>query len=151
MGYSSLVGSDGVHPTIDGYNTLAENVLSMLQGNGLARGKKINLIANNNWDISLLNVLRGEDFIRIYGSAVANKDITPSDTKICDVDFGAPYAGIVISMCPSGSNFVNVEFTPSLELNNYQRGHIDIQYDYGETITNGTPVVINELIPILNL
>lgn len=151
MGYSNLIGNDNIHPTTEGYTVLAENVLSLLNGNGLCRGRKINLISNSNWDISDLNVFRGEDNVRIYGAAKSLADIDVSKVKICDVDFGAPYAGPVVSVCHCGLNTVSVQFNPSLDLGNQQQGSIEIQYDYGNTIPANSYLFVNEIIPLINL
>ena len=152
MGYSSLIGSDYIHPTAKGYMTLAENIVSLMQGSGLARGKQIGKVANSNWDVSNVNIFRGEDFIRIYGFAKANVAITtPTQLTICEVNNGAPYAGSLIKICPSANRYVLLQFNPSDDLGDTSRGSIVLLNDYGTSVAANDMIFFDELIPLLNL
>ena len=152
IGYSDLIGSDNIHPTPAGYTILAENILALLNGPGLARGKSVDLIGNSNWDISAANVFRGEDFIRIFGFVKANVDITtPDKLTICQIDNGAPYAGSLLKLCPSADRQVLVTFNPSDDLGDVTKGSIVLTNDYGRSVLANDLIFFDELVPLLNL
>ena len=152
IGYSDLIGSDNIHPTQAGYTILAENILALLNGTGLARGKSVNLISNANWDVSSANVFRGEDFIRIFGFVKANVNITdPSQLTICQIDNGAPYAGALLKLCPSANRQVLVTFNPSDDLGDVTKGSIVLTNDYGQSVLANELIFFDEIVPLLNL
>lgn len=157
IGYMELMGGDSIHPTEEGYKTLALNIYQMINGAYLPRGKKLTLNALNDWDISNLHCYRSEDSVRLYGYATPANDVTLETSFICTTEYDATFAGGIFSECYAFKDGeVNypcaIQFEPSVALVHAPvAGFVRMYNDHGHTVKAGSNVLINIEVPLLNL
>lgn len=150
--YYNLMGADNVHPTQEGYYKMAKSIAAMILGGHLPRSEKITATAGNGWDISGLNVIRGEDDFIIYGFVQATADITVDKMTIATLppESGCTAAGSFIECFSSNLNNYPIRIEVGLALQGLaQDGFIGLAYDRGNTIHAGDTIAINFRLPIL--
>lgn len=162
LGYPDLMGADNVHPTETGYYTLASNIVAMLSGGILPRGRDIEVTPTAAWDTSNLLVTRGEDSIHVSGYAKALQIITLSDLQIGTIGAGCAFARsdtdrtyrFLAGVWNNNDNqgkMVKGLITGSFDVpSGYQDGDIYLFHDFGGTINAGDEVWIECDIPLLH-
>jgi lysophospholipase L1-like esterase len=154
IGYYDLMGADNVHPTQAGYNMLAKNIVAMLHGGYIPRGKIIGATAGSGWNIDNLYCMRNENEIRLYGYVTATATITSDKMEIATFtpDSGSVAAGFYADCASTNYHSYALDFEPGVSLIGYeQNGHLYLQNDGGVTIEANTNIAINMGAPILNL
>lgn len=155
MGWRDLIGSDNIHPTVSGYKKLSENIASFISnGSYVPSGKNYSVTPGTGWNTENVNIYRGENHIRIYGSASATQTITTSEMTIFTADADtAIWAGNVypVAFISGINSVVPLEFIPG---NNFHDNLVDskfnLYFDMGTTITSGSSLVFDVTIPLLN-
>lgn len=152
IGYYTLMGADNVHPTQDGYYVMAKAITAMILGGNLPRSKALSITAGAGWDVSNLNVIRGEDDLLVYGYVTATQTITASETTIAVLppDSGCVGAGSYIESIATNYKSYPIDIEPGVSLIGYeQNGFIGLQNDRGNTIAANTNIAINFRLPII--
>lgn len=150
-GWRSLMGSDSIHPTVEGYGVLAKQIVAMLNGGWNPRGKKITSITPGaNWDLSGLSIYRTEDSIRFFGLVEATATITDTSIPICTFDPDACFIGNFFQPVASTFGWVNIWGVDGVNLTSAPvDGSLKVLNNSG-TINAGDRITFNFEIPILN-
>ena len=156
IGYKDLMGMDSIHPTVEGYRLLAQNIYNMMHGSYIPRGKEIALTALNDWNIDNLHCFRTEDSVRLYGYATPSEDVTLESSFIAQIEPNGTFAGGVFQECYWAKGGVQnyncaVQFEPGTALTQApNNGYVRMYNDHGNTVPAGCNLLINIEVPLLN-
>ena len=153
IGRIDLMNADNIHPNQAGAYHMAWAICRLIKGSNICVFNKIELIPNDNWNISGLSAYRKSNSVRIFGVAIPNATVTSANNVICALPTTCVFSGTVHKVMPSniGANSCTVEFTPPIALTSAPtNGKITMFHDHGATILPTGNVLIDVELPILN-